>query len=49
MDWVIEVRIPAWKMFSSLLKNVQTLSEVQKGSCSMDTGVLRQGFKMVGA
>jgi hypothetical protein len=45
MDWVTGVLIPIWKMFSSLLKNVQTVSEFQRGSCSMDTGVLLQDFK----
>jgi len=49
MDWVTGVRIPAWKMFSSVLKNVQTVSEVQKRLCSMDTEVLPQGFKAAGA
>jgi hypothetical protein len=43
MDWVNWVRIPAWKMFSSLFKNIQTGSEVQKEYCSRDTGVLPQG------
>jgi hypothetical protein len=42
MDWVTGVRFPAWKMFSSVLKNIQIVSEVQEGPCSIDTGVLPQ-------
>jgi hypothetical protein len=42
----VEVRLPLWARDFSLLRNIQTGSEVRSASCKMGTGGRRRGIKL---